>query len=114
MGRNDGLCVHLGNLLPDGVTVICLVADDAFGVTVRDQGRRLGAITRLPWRQDETEWVAQSIYTDVDFGAEPTTTASQGLLSLTAVFFAAPAAQGWATVCFSAQIHIGTVCQKVT
>ena len=46
--------------------------------------------------QCEPKRIAQSVRTYVDFGAESSSAASQCLAFLAAVFFGAPAAQGWA------------------
>ena len=50
----------------------------------------------LPAGQKKPQRVAQGIYTGVDLGADPAPAASKCLAFLSATFFAAPAAQGWA------------------
>jgi hypothetical protein len=50
----------------------------------------------LPAGQKKPQRVAQGINTGVDLGAEPAPATSERLAFLSATFFAAPAAQGWA------------------
>jgi hypothetical protein len=81
--RFSPLC---GNKLQNLVGIIRFVGQHSVIVVAIHQGFSLGRIMRLTWGQNEAQWVAQGINADMDFRAEPTTTATQSLFSLTAVF----------------------------
>ena len=55
----------------------------------------LSNVVALPSSQAETQRVPQPIHRHMDFGGEAASAASEGLL---AMFFSAPAAQGWARI----------------
>lgn len=78
------------------ITIISAIRQDIITQLVAQQRLTLGAIMSFAARQSEAQRIAQGIRFYVDFGAESTTVASQGLGVLSAVFFGAPAAHGWA------------------
>ena len=79
---------QIGNEMGCRVTSI---GDQAFKIEPFQQMLRLGDVVLLTCGQAKPQWVAQSIHRYMDFGGEPSSATSQGLL---AAFFSAPAAQG--------------------
>lgn len=95
-GRND-CCRFTG--LDEGyesVTIISPVGNHVLAVKVSQQRLSLGDVMTLPGREQQMQRIAQGIYQEVDLGGESTATATQGLRCLPTVFWAAPAAAGWA------------------
>lgn len=78
------------------VTVVSFVGNHVFAVKVLYQGFGLGYIMPLTTGQQQVQRIAQAVYQDVDLTAEPASTSTERLLGLSTVFWAAPAAQGWA------------------
>lgn len=95
-GRYYRFGFFLGNDLQKIIRIIGAIRNQALEFIARNQIFRLRNVMPLPSRQQETQRVAQGIYIDVDFGAEPTSTAPQSVGRLATVFFEAPAAHGWA------------------
>lgn len=86
-GRNDCFGFKLFDQQPDEVIgIIGLVGNQALEIKIKHQGFGLDDVVSLSRREDEPQRVAQSIYADVNFGAETTPTASQGLSGLTTFF----------------------------
>jgi hypothetical protein len=89
-----------GTGLPDylkkGVGVKAPVGDDVITRVPGKQSLSLGNVVALASSKPKAQGVAQSIYTDVDFGAEPAPAAAQRLGFLAPLFWGAPAAQEWA------------------
>ena len=56
----------------------------------------LSNIVALASAKPKAQGIAQSVYADVDFGAEPAPAAAQTLGFLAPLFWGAPAAQEWA------------------
>jgi hypothetical protein len=50
----------------------------------------------LPTGEEKMQRIAQTVYQDMDFAAESTSTATERLRGLATIFWGAPAAQGWA------------------
>lgn len=78
------------------IRIIALVANQSLEMQVDHQRLRLRDVVALPSGQQQAQRIAQSIDTDVNFGADATTTRAYRVLRLAAVFFTAPAAHGWA------------------
>jgi hypothetical protein len=57
---------------------------------------RLSDVMDLTSRKRKSQWIAKSIDTYMDFGAEAASTSTNSLGLLSTVFLEAPAAQGWA------------------
>lgn len=86
----------LRNLLQEIIRIIRAIRNHPLKIKIGNQVIGLGDIMLLPAGQKKPQRVAQGIYTGVDLGAEPAPAASKRLAFLSATFFAAPAAQGWA------------------
>lgn len=98
-GRNNRLSFLLFcNELQKMIRIIGRISDQVLKVELGHQVPGLGDVVPLASSQDKAQRIAQPIDTYVDFGAEAASTAPQGLLGLTAFFFGAPAAQGWARI----------------
>jgi len=95
-GRDHRRCPTRQNGLDKVVRIIRPVGNDLLTHKIGQQLMSLSNVMPLATGQSETQRVAQSIHAHVDFGAEATSAASQGLRRLSAVFFDAPAALGWA------------------
>jgi hypothetical protein len=93
---NHRLGLFVGDQLQNLVTIIGFVSYQTFKVVSVYQILGLRTVMSLTTSQDKTQWVAQSIDNYMDFGREAAAAASQCLLVLTAFFFEAPTAQGWA------------------
>lgn len=92
--RDDGLHFFFSKELQKIIRIIRAVRNQAFKFKISNQGFGLGHIMPLTSGQPKAQRVAQTIHIDMDFGAKATSAAPQGLFSLPAVFFEAPAAQG--------------------
>ena len=88
--------IFFGNLLQKLFRIVRAIRNDALKIEVLDQVIRLCNIVALSTGQAKAQGIAQSIYAGVDLGAEPASAASKRLGFLSATFFRAPAAQGWA------------------
>jgi hypothetical protein len=92
----------LRNLLQEIIRIIRAIRNHPLKIKIGNQVIGLGDIMLLPAGQKKPQRVAQGIYTGVYLGAEPSLegepapAASERLAFLSATFFAAPAAQGWA------------------
>ena len=84
----------LQDCLKKGVGVKAPVGDDMITGVSSNQFLSLGNIVALASGEPKAQGVAQSVYADLDFGAEPAPAAAQGLGLLAAPFWGAPAAQG--------------------
>src|SRR5690606_5404272 len=91
--RNDGFNTAIQQILDEMRCRVASIGDQSFKVEPFQQILGLGDVVPLTWCEAKTQRVAQSIHRYMDFGGETPSTASQSLL---AVFFSAPAAQGWA------------------
>ena len=78
------------------IAIICTISQNILTQLVAQERLALGAIMAFTARQREAQRITQRVRFYVDFGAESAATASQGLGFLSAVFFGAPAAHGWA------------------
>ena len=96
VSRDHRFCTSLNDVIDKLLGRIASVSDDTLKLKSIDQVSGLGDVMSLSSSQSEPQWIAQSICTYVDFGAEPTSAASKGLTFLPAVFFGVPAAHGWA------------------
>ena len=88
--------IFFGNLLQELFRIVRAIRNDALKIEIFDQVIRLSNIMALSASQAKAQGIAQSIYAGVDLGAEPASAASKRLGFLSATFFRAPAAQGWA------------------
>lgn len=95
-GRDHWNSSASSDQLEEGVRVISLVPNYIVTGVTSDQPGPLGNIMAFSSRQLEPQGITQSIYTDVDFGAEAAPAPTQSLGRLTTPFFEAPAAPGWA------------------
>ena len=95
-GRNNGDGSLLKHGLAKGIRIVAFVRYYVLAAKAPDQVFSLGDIMALPAGQSKPQWVSQCIDRHMDFGAEPAPAASECLGCLSAVFFDAPAAQGWA------------------
>jgi hypothetical protein len=95
-GRDHRLCFLLSDLLQKGIRVIGTVGNRTLELIACNQIFSLRDIMPLPSSQKKAQWIAQSIYNGMDFGAEPASASTKGLRLLAPVFFKAPAAQGCA------------------
>jgi hypothetical protein len=93
---NDRHGTPLQDELEESSGIIPFVPDHMLNFKINHQGLSLGDVMALPRGELEAQGVAQSIHAHVDLGTEPASAASQGLRSLTTLFWEAPAAQGWA------------------
>lgn len=84
---NDRFGAALNNQIKEISRIVGLVGDDVVGAEALDECRRLRNIVALTSCEAQTKRIAQAIDADMNLGAEAATTASQGLLSLTACFF---------------------------
>ena len=89
----------------ESIGIISLVRNHIFSGIVSDQVVPLRDVVALPSRQLETQGITQSIHAYMDFGAEAAPAAAQSLGRLTALFFEAPAAQGWARTMVESMIR---------
>jgi hypothetical protein len=96
MRGNDCFCTTVHNLINEVLSGIASVSYQALKDEPINQVASLGDVVTLPAGQGETQRVSQRVGTYMDFGAEPTSAASECLRFLSTVFFGAPAAQGWA------------------
>lgn len=94
--RDDRDGFALGDECNELGAVLSFVSNDVLAVEVSQQGLGLGNVMAMATCQQNMKRIAQAIYQDVDFGAEPTSAAAQRLRFRPTVFWAAPAAHGWA------------------
>ena len=94
--RDHRFCTRINNLVDKVLSRIASIGDDTFKLKTLNQVRGLCDVMTLTSSQCEPKRIAQTICTYVDFGAESPSASSQRLAFLAAVFFGAPAAQGWA------------------
>ena len=80
----------------EGVAIISSVSNDVVTSQVGQQRFGLGDVMPLTRRELDDQRVAQSIYQEVNLGAESAPAPSERLGLLSAVFLAAPAAHGCA------------------
>lgn len=90
--------LFFGNALQNIIRIIRFVGYQTLKFVAVHQSLGLRAVMPMPAGQNKPQRIAQSIDNYVNFGGEATAAASQGLLRLTAFFFEAPAAQGWARI----------------
>jgi hypothetical protein len=95
-GRDDRLGLFLSNFLQKRVRIIGAVGNRPLEPEVCYQIFSLCDVMPLPARQKKAQWIAQGVYTGVDFGAESASATPESLCGLAAAFFWAPAAQGCA------------------
>jgi len=93
MRWNHGFNASIQQIFNEMSRRVASVSNQPLEVESFQQMLRLGDVVALPSSQAQTQRVPQSIHRHVDFGGESASTASEGLL---AMFFSAPAAQGWA------------------
>ena len=93
MWWNNRLDATIQQVFDEMVCRIATIGEKTLKIKAFQQMLRLGNVMVLTRSQAETQWVTQSVYCNVDFSGKSTSTASKRLL---AVFFSAPAAQGWA------------------
>ncbi len=107
-GRNHRLGFIFSDFLQEIRRIIRTVSNHTFKIIAVYQIFSLSNVMPLAARQEKPQWVAQGIYIGMDFGAESSPAASERLLGLTAFFWGAPAAQGWArtTVLSSSKFSI--------
>jgi len=80
------------------ITVIASVSQEIGKKQAIQERLCLRDIVALTASEPKPQRIAQSIYADVDFGAEAASATSQGLDSLSTSFFEAPAAHGCARI----------------
>ena len=103
--RDHRFCCFLRNLDQKCLRVIRAIRNHPLEFKIGKQVFGLGDIVALPACQAKPQRVAQRIYAGVDFGAESTPAAPEGLACLPTAFFDAPAAQGCArTMVLSSKI----------
>lgn len=93
---NDRFGLFFGDFLQKCIRVIGTVCDCTLKFIVRNQIFCLCNVMPLAASQKKAQWIAQGIYTRVDFGAEPTSATTERLGGLATVFLEAPAAHGCA------------------
>lgn len=71
------------------VSVISLVAEQGFGLDLRQQGVGLCDVMGLSTGEAERQWIAQGVDDHMDFGRKPAARAANGLIETG--FFLAPA-----------------------
>ena len=94
--RDDGLCFFVNDHLDEIVSIVRAISNYAIKVVIGDQCICLRDVVSLTAGQKKPHWIAQSIDTHVDLGAESPSAAPKGLFCLPTAFFDAPAAQGCA------------------
>ena len=94
--RDDRNRMILKDEVNKSLSSISSVRNDVRRLETPDERFRLGNIMTLTRREPHTQWIAQGIYTGMDFAGEPASAASEGLSVCTTVFFSAPAALGCA------------------
>ena len=92
--RDDGLCSGGFDGVDQSIAVVPLVGDDRASGDCLNQGSTLRDIGHLASCQDQTNWVAKSIDTGMNFGGQPTSRSTDRLIAT--VFLGAPAACWWA------------------
>jgi len=95
-GWNNGYGSLLQHRLTKVIGIVAFIRNHILAGEAGNQVFRLGDIIALSTRQRKAQRITQRIDRHMDFGAEPTPAASEGLGGLSAVFLDAPAAQGWA------------------
>jgi len=93
MWWNHGFNASIQQIFDEMGRRVASVGNQSLELESVQQMLSLSNVVALPSSQAEPQWVPQTIHRYVDFGGESTSAASKGLL---AVFFSAPAAQGWA------------------
>ncbi len=94
--RDHCFGLFFSNLLQKSVRIIGTVGNCTLELVICNQVFRLRDVMALAASQKEAQRIAQSVYAGVDFGAEPTSAASERLGGLASFFLEAPAAEGWA------------------
>ena len=104
-GWDHRFSLYFGNFPQKVIRIIGTIRNDTLKFKIGNQIFSLCNVMLLSASQKKSQWVTQGIYTRMDFCAEPTPAASQGLDSLAATFFDAPAAHGCArTMVLSSRI----------
>lgn len=97
---DDRLGIQGDNLVAQVRRIIAFVGNDegtgAEAPTLFQQDRSLSDVALLGGSQGKGQGVTQAVHFDVDFGAEATAAATEGLRRLPPFCCGAPAAQGWA------------------
>ena len=93
MGWNHRFNASIQQIFDEVGCRVAPVGNQSLKLESLQQVLGLGNIVALPSGQAETQRVSQSIHRHMDLSGESTSAASESLL---AVFFSAPAAQGWA------------------
>lgn len=94
--RNDGLDAFLCQKMQKIIGIIATVGNEPGKRKVGHQRVRLRHVMPLAAGQKKAQRVPQGVHGHMNFGTKPAPTAAQRLFCLSAVFFEAPAAQGWA------------------
>jgi hypothetical protein len=94
--RNNRGSLMFKNKSQQIITVIATVSQEVGKAQAIQERLGLRDVMPLSASEPKPQGITQAIYTDVDFGAEATSAASQGLILLSTSFFDAPAAHGWA------------------
>ena len=92
--RDDRLDGSHFEALDEGVGVVALVAEEGFGLGFSREGFSLGDIVDLAAGEAERQRIAQGVDDDMNFGGQPATQATYGLVETP--FFRAPALCWWA------------------
>ena len=95
MWWNNRLNAAIHQIIDEMGRRIASVSDQALEIEAFQQVLGLGDVVPLACGKAKTQRVPQPIHRHMDFGSEAPSAASEGLL---AVFFSAPAAQGWARI----------------
>jgi hypothetical protein len=77
--RDDGFCAGLGDLLDKMISVIALVGDHHVRSETVDKIVCEGDVVALPGRADQTDRIAKTIASGMDFGAQTAPRAAQAL-----------------------------------
>ncbi len=93
MWRNNGFNTAIQQVFDEMHCRIATIRNQTLEIKAFQQKLRLSDVVALASRHAKTQGIPQSIYCDMDFGGKSASAASEGLL---AMFFSAPAAQGWA------------------
>ena len=87
---NHGFRLLFNNPAQQIIRIIRSVCNYSLEFISRYQVFGLCNVMPLSAGQLKAQWVAQGVYIHMDFGAEPTSAASQGLFSLATVFLRPP------------------------
>lgn len=69
---NDSHHAGLSELFKEGIGVIAPVSNEVIGDEALNQGRCLCDVMSLTGREQEAEWIPQSVDDDMDLGTEST------------------------------------------